>query len=502
MTKQLCKEILKQLMAEKPDKKKFRLIKREITKKYHVSIPRNYDLFKNATKRQQKELKYLLLKKPTRSISGVSVVAVMCKPHKCPHGTCMYCPKGKNAPQSYTGDEPAARRGRSNKFDARAQVLNRLDQIENSGHPTDKLELIVMGGTFPSLPWSYQKNFIRDCLNAITGKNHETLKAAQKAAETSKQRPIGITIETRPDYCKEIHIKKMLELGATRVELGVQTVYDSVFKKIHRGHTVKDVIEATKLLKNSGLKVCYHMMPGLPGSNFEKDLSVFKKIFTDSKFMPDMIKIYPTLVIAGTELYEEWKKGKYKPLESKEAAKLISKIKKFIPKWVRIMRVQRDIPSNLIEAGVKKSNLRQLVKAKCKCIRCREFGHKLRSEQDLGELNIQIKTKKYLASGGTEYFISAEDFEKGVLIGYLRLRQTSDKWIIRELHVYGTEVAIGKLAESKFSMQHKGWGKQLLSKAETLAQNKIYVMSGIGAREYYRKFGYEFEDPYMMKTYK
>ncbi|MFH1450359.1 MAG: tRNA uridine(34) 5-carboxymethylaminomethyl modification radical SAM/GNAT enzyme Elp3 [archaeon] len=521
MKKKIYREIIEKAMEEKPDAKGFRQLKRKITKKYKVSIPRNYDLFRNAKKQEQAALKHLLLKKPTRSISGVSVVAVMCKPHKCPHGTCDYCPKGKEAPQSYTGDEPAARRARTNKFDAYSQVKNRLDQLKNSGHPTDKIELIIMGGTFPSLPWNYQNNFVRDCLNAIISNGgrrgagaqgrRNTLKSAQKAAETSKLRPIGITIETRPDYCKQIHIKRMLELGATRVELGVQTVYDSIFKKIHRGHTVKDVVEATRLLKNAGLKVNYHMMPGLPGSNLEKDLQAFKKIFTDEKFKPDMIKIYPTLVMEGTKLYKDWKAGKYEPLDSENAAKLITKIKKFVPDWVRIMRVQRDIPSNLIAAGVKKSNLRQLAKGKCNCIRCREIGHKLRSlgAQGLRGLDIQIRVKKYAASGGIEYFISAEDFSKGVLIGYLRLRKNRvpkslssqvPVWLIRELHVYGTEVALGKKAATETSMQHRGWGKKLLQESEGLAQGKLYVLSGIGAREYYRKLGYAFEAPYMVKN--
>jgi len=511
--RRILKEILEKAMNERPDEKRFRQIKRSVCKKYGVSIPRNYDLYKNATKKQKQELHSLLLKKPTRSISGVSVVAVMCKPHKCPHGTCMYCPKGDEAPQSYTGEEPAALRARKNKFDPALQVKNRLDQLKNSGHPTDKIELIIMGGTFPSLSWQYQKNFVRECLNAIseaptTGAPglRDTLKAAQKAAETSKRRPIGITIETRPDYCKEKHIKRLLELGATRVELGVQTVYDSIFKKIHRGHTVKDVIEATKLLKDAGLKVCYHMMPGLPGSNLEKDLQTFKEIFTNSKFMPDMIKIYPTLVMSGTELYNEWKKGKYEPLTSEKAAKLVSKIKPLVPEWVRIMRIQRDIPANLIAAGVKKSNLRQLAKGKCKCIRCREVGHKLRiaGAPGLRGSDIELRVKKYKASGGTEYFISAEDFEKGILVGYLRLRKTPIQWIVRELHVYGTEVAIGKQAFG-IEMQHRGWGRKLLEKAESIADEKLYILSGIGAREYYKKFGYKYEKPYMMKfleTYK
>jgi elongator complex protein 3 len=240
------------------------------------------------------------------------------------------------------------------------------------------------------------------------------------------------------------------------------------------------------------------MMPGLPGSTPEKDLNSFKKIFTDQKFMPDMIKIYPTLVMSGTELYEDWKAGRFKPLTTTKATQLVSKINKIVPEWVRVMRVQRDIPTNLISAGVTKSNLRQLAKGKCNCIRCREIGHKLR--QGKTPKNIQIRTQKYNASGGTEYFISAEDFKEKILIGYLRLRKTPTKWIVRELHVYGTEVAIGKTAQ-KTAMQHRGWGRKLLKKAEEIANGKLFVLSGIGAREYYRKFEYEYTPPYMIKKF-
>lgn len=520
--RKFLREIIERAISENPDEKKFNQIKRAVAKKYKAALPRSYQLYKEATEQERIQLRQLLLKKPSRSLSGVSVVAVMCKPHKCPHGTCLYCPKGKNAPQSYTGDEPAARRARRNKFDAAAQVKNRIDQLTISGHPTDKIELILMGGTFPSLQWSYQKKFVRDCLNAISGAagrrsggaaKRNTLAEAQKAAETSKQRPIGLTIETSPDYCKEIHVKRMLELGATRVELGVQTVYDAIFKKVHRGHTVKDVADATRIAKNAGLKVCYHMMPGLPGSNFQKDIEAFKKIFADQRFMPDMIKIYPTLVMPGTKLYKLWKQGKYKPLDSEEAAKLVSKIKSFVPPWVRIMRVQRDIPANLIAAGVKKSNLRQLATADCRCIRCREIGHKLRGAdiRGAGALNITIRTKKYKASDGMEYFISAEDFKKGILIGYLRLRENQSAprksdvgaphWIVRELHVYGIEVPIGQDAQES-AMQHRGWGKKLLQEAEALAKGRLYILSGIGAREYYKKLGYTYEKPYMVKNLK
>ncbi|MFH1424090.1 MAG: tRNA uridine(34) 5-carboxymethylaminomethyl modification radical SAM/GNAT enzyme Elp3 [archaeon] len=483
-------------------------LKARVSRRHHLAkTPSNADILKVATASEKKKLRQLLLKKPTRSISGVSVVAVMARPWDCPHGKCSYCPRGSDAPQSYTGEEPAALRARFNKFSATNQVKNRLQQLRETGHPTDKVELIIMGGTFPAQPVSYQKQFVKDCLDAMSGKKTKTLAEAKKACETSKVRPIGITFETRPDYCKEKEIKRMLQLGATRVELGVQNVYDSIYKKVNRGHTVLDVIESTKLMKDAGLKVLYHMMPGLPGSSLKKDLTGFKTIFSDQRFKPDMIKIYPTLVMPGTELYDDWKAGKYKPLTSIQAAKLVSKIKQIIPPWIRIMRVQRDIPANLIAEGVKKSNLRQLATANCKCIRCREVGHnKLKPE------NIEIKVQKYNASGGVEYFISAEDFEKGVLVGYLRLRKTQThdvgrasryrssaptRWLVRELHVYGVEVPIGE--DEATAYQHKGWGKKLLQKAEEIADEKLYVLSGIGAKEYYRNRGYKDDGVYVVR---
>lgn len=495
MLKEACREIIEESIGKGLDKIEFGNLKSRASKRHGLKqVPRNSQVLRFATAAERKELYYLLLKKPTRSISGVSVVAVMARPWPCPHGTCSYCPKGAEAPQSYTGEEPAAMRARLNDFDPGRQVKNRLSQLRAIGHPTDKIELIVMGGTFTAQPFAYQQRFVKECLDAMTRKSTKTLAQAKRAAEVSKSRPVGITFETRPDYCKQKEIQRMLKLGVTRVELGVQTVYDSIYRKIHRGHTVADVVEATRLLKDSGLKVLYHMMPGLPGSSPKKDLSAFKKIFNDSRFKPDMLKIYPTLVMAGTELYNDWRAGKYKPLTSLEAARLVSKVKKQIPPWVRIMRVQRDIPANLITQGVKKSNLRQLAKAECNCIRCREVGHK-----KIAPENIEIRVQKYSASGGDEYFISAEDFDKKVLVGYLRLRHTPDKWIVRELHVYGPEVSIGKTAGSgKF--QHRGWGRKLLEKAEGITSGKLYVLSGVGAKEYYRKLGYKDDGVYIVKN--
>ncbi len=473
---------------------------------------------------EKRKLLPLLTRKITRSISGVTVVAVMTKPYSCPHDTpCVYCPGGptQGVPQSYTGHEPAALRGVQNKYDAYMQVDSRIKQLKAIGHTVDKVELVVMGGTFPSTPIVYQKSFVKECLDALIGTKTRSLTRAKKLAETSKIRNIGITFETRPDWAKKKHIDSMLSMGVTRVELGVQTVYDDVYRIVKRGHTVKDVVEATRALKDSGLKVLYHLMLGLPGSHYKKDLEGFKKIFGNPNFKPDMIKIYPCLVLKGTKAYDWWKTGEYTPYSTVEATKLISEMKRFVPPWTRIMRVQRDIPAGLVEAGVKKSNLRQLVLRKlqqegsrCRCIRCREVGHRwLRDKVEPNPENVQVISAHEEASEGTDVFISAEDRVNDILVGCLRLRIPSEKAhrpeisgeyasIVRELHVYGSLVPVGKhLTEA---WQHKGYGAILLSRAERLSREeydrrKILITSGLGTKKYYMRFGYKYDGPYMSK---
>ncbi|MEA2089667.1 MAG: tRNA uridine(34) 5-carboxymethylaminomethyl modification radical SAM/GNAT enzyme Elp3, partial [Thermoproteota archaeon] len=316
-------------------------------------------------------------------------------------------------------------------------------------------------------------------------------------------------------------VDHMLSMGVTRVELGVQNIYNDIYKLVNRGHTVKDVIEATRVLKDAGLKVVYHLMPGLPGSNFQRDLKAFKKIFTSPNFKPDMIKIYPCLVLKGTKTYEWWRSKKYQPYANEEAAELIAEIIKMVPPWVRIMRVQRDIPSPLIEAGVNKSNLRQLVwqklkekGARCRCIRCREVGHRwLKDKVKPKPENIRLLIRREKASEGEEVFISVEDPVKDMLIGYLRLRIPSEKVyrpeiqpettsIVRALHVYGTMVPVGKRMVEAW--QHKGYGEQLLFEAERLskeeyAQKKIVVISALGTKQYYKRLGYRYDGVYMSK---
>ena len=487
-------------------KKELERRKKEIAVEYKLDrFLQNAEILAEAKGRIKEKVRKILQIKPTRTISGVAVVAVMAKPWPCPHGKCTYCPHANGVPESYTGKEPAARRAIANKFDPYKQVQNRLSQLYATGHIPQKIELIIMGGTFPAMPRDYQEDFVKKCLLAMNRypkpmpNKIPSLEKIQKANEKAKIRCVGMTFETRPDWGKEEHAEFMLKLGGTRVELGVQTIYDDVYEKVNRGHTVKDVIESTKILKDKGFKVLYHMMLGLPGTTKERDIHALKEIFRNPNFRPDMLKIYPTLVIKGSKLYEDWKKGKYKPIDEKYATDVIIELKKIVPEWVRIMRIERDIPGTEIEAGIKSTNLRQMLQKeldkrgiKCKCIRCREVGHVLKNGGKVDVKSIKLHKIEYEASGGREFFLQFKD-KNDVLIGFLRLR-LSGIAIIRELHVYGEQILIGK----RGSWQHKGYGKKLLKEAERIAKEN--VISGIGVREYYRKFGYRKTKYYMSKT--
>lgn len=412
-------------------------------------------------------------------------------------------------------------RGLQSSFDPIQQVKSRVQQLRAIGHVVDKVELIIMGGTFPSTPTEYQETFIKGCLDAITEQESSSLDQAKANAETSRVHNVGITVETRPDWGRREHVDRMLRMGVTRVELGVQNIYDDIYRLVNRGHRVQDVVEATCTLKDAGLKVVYHLMPGLPGSDFQRDLDAFKRIFADANFKPDMIKIYPCLVLKGTKAYEWWQSGEYVPYTNEEAARLILEMKRLVPPWARIMRVQRDIPAYLIEAGVNRGNLRELVqqklheqKIRCRCIRCREVGHRLlRDKARPDPSKTQILTSKEEASEGEDIFISAEDTANDILIGYLRLRIPSQKAhrpeiteklcaIVRELHVYGPLVPVGKQIAKAW--QHRGYGELLLAEAERLSSEeynleKIAVTSALGTKQYYRRHGYNYDGPYMSK---
>lgn len=513
-------ELVREIAEKAKSREDVLRIKRLFARRFKLStIPSDADVLKAARGTEfYEKLKDFLRIKPVRTISGVAVVAVMTSPAPCPHGKCLPCPGGveKNTPQSYVGLEPAAMRGRQHGYDAFKQVTARLKELESIGHDVSKVEIIVMGGTFPARDAEYKERFMLGIFNALNAFNSRAriendLEKAKKKNERAKARCIGITFETRPDYAKETQIREMLKFGGTKVELGVQSIYDDVLERIRRGHDVGDVAEATRLLRDSAFKVGYHIMPGLPGSNFERDLKMFRELFENEKFKPDYLKIYPTLVVEGTELYEIWKKGEYRPYTTEEVVELIAKAKKYFPEWVRVQRIQRDIPVNAV-IGLDKGNIRQLVRDRlnemgyeCRCIRCREVGHKGVKAEEYSKAKLVLRD--YKASGGKEYFISFEIPEYDAIVGFIRLRFPKEPFIdvlrdtalIRELHIYGRAVPVG---ESSNAFQHRGFGERLLKEAEEIAKesfDKIAVISGVGVRAYYRKFGYRLRDSYMVK---
>ncbi len=471
------------------------------------------------------------MKKFARTISGVTPVAVMTQPMKCP-GQCIYCPTYPATPQSYTPESPAVLRAKQCDYDAQKQVRLRLKILSEMGHPTDKIELIIMGGTFLACPEDYQYQFIKDCFDALNGEQSATPEEAKQLNETASHRCTGLCIETRPDCCQQEQVDRMLEFGATRVELGVQTLDDEIYRLVRRGHKVEDVVKATKLLKEHGFKVHYHWMPGLPGSTPEEDLQRARQLFSDARFKPDGLKLYPTMVVEGTELEKWYQDGRYQPYATETMINLVADIKSTVPKYVRISRVLRDIPSKFIVGGPRDS-LRDVVKERmkqlateCRCIRCREYGHRAQNGWEIGEP--RMVRMDYEASEGKEIFLSFED-EKETLFGLLRMRIQSQPIarlgqetiqtkpvakleqkvnknlaLIRELHVYGPEVPLKQ--QNPTAAQHKGLGKALLTQAERIAREEfqaqsMVVLSGAGAKEYYRsEFDYGSLADYMVKS--
>ena len=455
------------------------------------------------------------MRKLSRTISGVTPVAVMTKPSGCP-GRCVYCPTYGATPQSYTPESPAVIRARGCDYDAYRQVERRLNVLADMGHPTDKVELIIMGGTFLATPIEYQYQFVKDCYDAMNGVVSSSLAEAQKLNETTARRCVGLCVETRPDVCGEAEVTRMLDFGATRVELGVQVLDDRIYTTVQRGHSVADVARATAILKRNGFKVYYHWMPGLPGSTPEHDMEMSRELFDTPDFRPDGLKLYPTMVVEGTILEQWFKEGRYQPYPADVMIKLMADIKAIVPPYVRISRVLRDIPAQYIVGGLKesvRSTVKELMAARgedCRCIRCREYGHRIKAGWKVGEP--RLSRLDYEASGGREILLSFED-EHETLFGLLRLRieptpikslgAKSPLALVRELHVFGSEVALGKHEDK--AAQHHGLGKALLAEAERIASEEfgaslVAVLSGVGARQYYAELGYVFDSGYMTKT--
>ena len=559
-----------------PDKLRLSRHKKDLCKKYHVKeIPTDINIYLNANPEDAKVIRQFLQTKPMRTGSGVTVIATMTKPLNCPHGSCIYCPGGIDSefgdvPKSYTGKEPSTMRGIRNQYDPYRIIFNRLEQYIVIGQNPDKVDQIIMGGTFTSFPKAYQEEYIYYSFKAyndfsrlfykvsgvgefelnleyfkeffelpgdvssnerterikhkvlsLKNQNIRSLEEEQNKNEYSAIRCIGLTIETKPDWATIKEGLELLELGVTRIELGVQTVYDEILRFINRGHGIAETVKAIADLRDLGFKLNFHMMPGLPDIDGhriskEKDIENLRTLFENPDFRPDMLKIYPCMVMPGTVLKKYHDDGTFKPLNTEEAAEIVVESYKFIPEYCRIMRIQRDIPTYATIAGVDRTNLRQYVDELAKVreihprdIRAREIG--LRRIEGKPELKI----KEYEANHGIEYFISMESKDEhgtgSKILGFARLRMptrslhptiTQTSVLIRELHVYGQAVSIGKSEDSK--TQHKGIGKVLMAKAEEIAKengkNKMVVISGVGVRGYYRKLGYILEGPYMVKV--
>ena len=472
----------------------------------NISLLKNYhELVKKRKIKKNLKIEILFRTRPVRSLSGIVNISVLTKSYACP-GRCIFCPTEKNLPKSYLSGEPAVERAKKLGFDPYLQTKKRIEMLESEGHPTDKIELRIVGGTWSYYPKAYREWFIKRCFEACNGRTSKNFKEAQRINEKAKHRIVGLSIETRPDFIDEREIKHLRDLGVTMVELGIQSIYDDVLKRNSRGHGRKEIILATKMLKDYGFKILYQMMPNLIGSTPKRDKMMFKELFQNPDFQPDFLKIYPCALIRGTVLYNLWKKKEYKPYGEKQLLGLIKDIKKIIPSYVRIQRITRDIPSHSIVSGAARiTNLRQMLaedmkkeKWQCKCIRCRE----VKGDYDLKE-KLSLSRKDYKASGGKEIFLTFENKLKTKLCSLLRLRITSDgKAIIREIHTFGQLQTIGKQKEK--SPQHKGLGRKLMEEAEKIVKKefkikKLAVISGVGVRNYYRKLGYRMEDTYMVK---
>ena len=474
-----------------------------------AGLPADSDILAHLEAEEKRRFEDLLRVKPARTASGVAVVTVMTAPHACPHGVCVYCPGGPrlHTPQSYTGTEPAARRASTYRYDPHDQTVARLEVLRAIGHRTDKVDLIVLGGTFTSLEEGYREWFVKGCLDAMNEVVSGSLAEAQRRNEIAPARCIGLTVETKPDCFLGPEVEHSLSLGTTRVEIGLQSVHDDVLERVHRGHTDAQSRAALGRAKNAGLKVGVHMMPGLPGSDADRDLESFRRLFDDPAYRPDFLKIYPTLVLEGTALHGMWTHGLYRPLTTEEAVELVARVKALVPRWCRIQRVQREIGAPEIRGGPRKGDLRVLAKARlramgldCHCVRCREVGFCRREPRPEA---LQILREDYESSGGHEVFLSIEDPDREVLLAYVRLRIDASDATVRELKVFGRLVPFDEDAGRRW--QHRGFGRTLLAEAETLAQGefscrRVRVTSGVGVRGYYRSLGYRLEQPYMVRA--
>lgn len=497
------------------------IAKREVSRSFSLDrYLSNSEILAALTPEARDRFEELLRMHPRRSASGIVVATAFSAPFLCPHGTCVFCPGGPRAqtPQSYMPDSPGMRTALRAEFDPFRQVRASIEKYANNGHSVGKVETMIEGGTFLAVPPDYQRDFVKGVYDGLNGFVSGSLPEAQSANEAAASRCVGLTLETKPDWCRPQDVDTMLEYGVTRVEIGVQSLRNQVLKASNRGHSVQDSVGAFQVARDAGLKVVAHVMPGLPGADPRTDLEDAKNLFADESYRPDMTKLYPTLVVEGAPLARQYEAGLYSPYDLETVVELLSEVKRYVPRWHRIMRIQREIPAHEIVAGVKNGNLRELVLRRarqkghpCECIRCREVA--LGEPGVLGdEDELRYTESRYRASGGMEVFGSFEYEKSGKIAGFVRTRSPSplahraearESSIVRELRVYGRAVPVGDVGSRAW--QHKGLGRWLMEEAERIAledfdSKRLLVTSAVGTRNYYRNLGYERLGPYMCKT--
>lgn len=549
--KTLEKVIIKIIEKQPENKLDFDIARQNISGELKINPPSNRELlsaYQNLLKlksiKQNKILEQFLVKANVRSMSGIAVVTSLVKPYNCP-GECIYCPTEVRMPKSYIASEPAAARALRLDFSPYEQMKRRIEMLEKNGHPVEKIEYIIKGGTWNAYPIKYQYWFIlesfracndfvrREKSNQILEENlknykiadlQELLEKEQRYNENATHRVIGLTLETRPDAISPKTIYHMRRQGCTRIELGLQATDDKILDLVKRGHSVEDFKVAMEQLREAGFKVDLHFMPDLPGTTPEHDVEMYRELFSDPGLRPDMVKIYPNTVIPSAELYQWFLDGRYKPYGEENLFKSLLQMKLDTPKYCRISRLIRDIPANEIKAGNKITNLREELEKelkkrnqKCICLRCREIGRQLK-KVNLSE-EPKLFVEEYETRGGTEYFLTLEDPKRIAVYAFLRLRipnmnkektsnilyklipEIKNTAFVRELHTYGQQLKVGE--RSGNASQHKGMGRKLVKAAEKIAKengfDKVAVISGVGVRGYYRKLGYRKVGTYMTK---
>ena len=507
-------------------------LKKTYAREHGVSLPTNwslqaaYEILITEGWGGDSKLQRLMRKRKIRTLSGVSILTTLTKPYSCP-GKCVFCPSEPGMPKSYLSNEPGAMRAVLEDFDPSAQVLTRLDSLSKQGHETDKIEMIVLGGTFSAYQRDYQEEFVKALFDACNSGPADAQNATSVAAasleeshrinETTKHKIIGLSLETRADQITEEEVRHMRQLGCTKVQMGVQHLSNEILALNKRGETVEDVMHAFQLLKDAGFKIAAHLMPNLPGSTPEQDVQMIRDFFARPEFRTDQIKLYPCVVTPYSELEQWWKDGKYQSYDDPTLMRILLEMKKAVPEYVRIERLYRDIPGESILAGSQKTNMRQLLHDQmrkddvhCRCIRCREI-----KGEEYDPDGTELRILPYDSSGGKEFFISFNDAKRDKICSLLRLRFPSQHFsgkphfipelegaaIIREVHTYGAQVRVGDTSGD--ASQHAGLGRRMLEKAEGLSREagfkRIAVIAGVGTRNYYRKWDYELEGTYMVK---